>query len=149
MAALKGMQLALLPEVKPYWIETLDRPQPEPPCSEGDEVRSSNPAQMALELPEAASNVCTVSQPGQRRHSPKGKASGWIKERRGNANRKNPTTSYFYCWDEPVKRDGQAKYQRHQVYVPVKAIARVQEMIVERQPMEVVLGAIAGAKVKR
>lgn len=79
-------------------------------------------------------------------HSPKGKASGWIKERKGNTQRKQASVSYFYCWDEPVNRDGQAEYQRHQVYVPVSAIARVQEMIAERQPVGVLLDAIARFK---
>jgi hypothetical protein len=104
---------------------------------------------MALELPEAAPNACTTGQGGQRCHSPKGKAVGWLKERQVNTKRKKPSVSYFYCWDEPVKRDGQAEYQRHQVYVPVGAIARVQAMIAERQPVAVVLDAIAGAKAKK
>jgi hypothetical protein len=149
MAALKGLQLALLPDVKPYWLENPGRPQPEPFCSGGDKARSPCPAQMALELPEAAPNACTIAQDIQRRHSPKGKAVGWIKERQGNTKRKKPTTSYFYCWDEPVKKGGQAEYQRHQVYVPVRAIARVQEMLAERQPVAVVLGEIEGAKAKK
>ena len=51
-----------------------------------------------------------------------------------------------YCWDELVNRDGQAEYQRHQVYVPVRAIARVNEAIAAREPVGVVLGAIEGAK---
>ena len=101
---------------------------------------------MALELPEATPNTCTTVQSSQRRHSPKGKASGWIKERKGNTQRKQASVSYYYCWDEPVKRDGQAEYQRHHVYVPVGAIAQVQEMIAEREPVAVVLGAIEGEK---
>ena len=48
-----------------------------------------------------------------------------------------------------MKRDGQAEYQRHQGYVPVRSLARVQEMIAERQTVAVVLGVIAAAKVKR
>ena len=36
-----------------------------------------------------------------------------------------------------MKPDGQAEYQRHQVYVPVGAIARVQEMIAERESVAV------------
>ena len=43
-----------------------------------------------------------------------------------------------------MQRDGQAEYQRHQVYVPVGAIAQVQAMIAERQPVGVVLGVVAG-----
>ena len=97
--------------------------------------------QLAL-LPALGLVACTTGQGGQRRHSPKGKAVGWLKERQGNTRRKKPTTSYFYCWDEPVQ-DGQAEYQRHQVYVPVRAIAQVQAMIAERQPVGVVLGAMA------
>ena len=86
-------------------------------------------------------------QAGQRRrHTTKGRASGWLKERQGNTRRKKPCVSYYYCWDEPVKEDGQVSYKRHQVYVPVKAIARVQEMIAERQPVAVVLGVIEGGK---
>ena len=146
MVALRGMQLALLPEVAPYWLENPGRPQREPVRSGGDEARSPRPAQMALELPEVAPNVCTTVQGSQRRHSPKGKAVGWLKERQGNTRRKKPTTSYFYCWDEPVQRDGQAEYQRHQVYVPVGAIAQVQAMIAEREPVAVVLGVLEGAK---
>ena len=142
MTSLRGMQLALLPEVQPYWLENPGRPSPAPVRSGGDAVRSPNSAQMALELPETSPNVCTTVQGGQRRHSPKGKASGWIKERKGNTQRKQATTSYFYCWDEPVQ-DGQAEYQRHQVYVPVRAIAQVQAMIAERQPVAVVLGVLA------
>jgi hypothetical protein len=99
---------------------------------------------MALELPEAAPNACTTGQGGQRRHSPKGQAVGWLKERQVNTKRKKPSVSYFYCWDEPVKKDGQAEYQRHQVYVPVGAIAQVQAMIAAREPVAMVLDAIAG-----
>ena len=142
MTSLRGMQLALLPEVQPYWLENPGRPSPAPARSGGDAGRP-RPAQMALELPETSPNVCTTVQGGQRRHSPKGKALGWLKERQGNTKRKKPSVSYFYCWDEPVKRDGQAEYQRHQVYVLVRAIARVQVMIAERQPVGVVLGVLA------
>lgn len=152
MAALKGMQLALLPEVKPYWLENPGHPTPAPVRSGGDALPSeqpTSPARMAPEPPEVVPNVCTIVQPGKRRHSPKGKAAGWLKERQGNTKREKPTTSYFYCWDEPVKRDGQAEYQRHQVYVPVRAIAQVQQLIAERQPVAVVLEAIAGAKQKK
>ena len=45
-----------------------------------------------------------------------------------------------------MQRDGQAEYQRHQVYVPVGAIVQVRVMIAERELVAVVLGAIEGAK---
>jgi hypothetical protein len=81
MTSLKGLQLALLPEVQPYWLENPGRPSPAPVRSGGDAGRSPNSAQMALELPETSPNVCTTVQGGQRRHSPKGQAVGWLKER--------------------------------------------------------------------
>lgn len=108
-----------------------------------------SPAQKASEQAEAALNVCTIVQPSQRRHSPKGKGCGWLKERQGNTQRKKPTVSYYYCWDEPVKRDGQTEYQWHQVYVPVRAIAQVRQLLAERLPVAVVLDAIASAKLKK
>ena len=82
--SLKGIQLSMLAYVEPYWLENPGPLSPEPLCSGRDEGRSTGPVQMALELPEATPNACTTSQGGQRRHSPKGKASGWIKERKGN-----------------------------------------------------------------
>jgi len=75
MTSLRGMQLALLPEVQPYWLENPGRPHPTLVRSGGDEARP-RPAQMALELPETSPNVCTIAQGGQRRHSPKGQAVG-------------------------------------------------------------------------
>lgn len=140
--SLRGMQLALLPEIKPYWLENPGRPQPELPCSGGDEVQSPGPVQMTLELPGVESNICTATQPAQRRHSPKGKAVGWIKERKGNTRRSNPTTSYYYCWETP---DGDG-YKRHQVYVPVGVVDEVQRLIDGRQPIEEVLRVIEGEK---
>jgi len=53
MTSLRGMQLALLPEVQPYWLENPGRPHPTPVRSGGDEARP-RPAQMALELPETS-----------------------------------------------------------------------------------------------
>ncbi len=126
------MQLSMLPYVEPYWLENpgVYSGTAEPLCSGGDVV--SDPKTQAK----------------KRRHSPKGKAVGWIKERLGNTKRKKPCVSYYYCWDEPVKEDGQVSYKRHQVYVPVKAIAQGQELIRQRQPVGVVLGVVEGGKGK-
>ena len=141
--ALKGWQLSWLPEVAPDWLENSTACS----CSGGDGPPPS-PPKMPLEPPETGLNVCTIVQPGQRRHSAKGKAVGWLKERQGNTQRKNPCTSYFYCWDEPVKKDGQVSYRRHQVYVPKRVFPVVQQMIDQRQAVAVVLKVIAGAKRK-
>lgn len=139
MVALKGWQLSWLPEVASLWLEN-----PEPFGSGGDCCPS--PAKMALEPLETGVDVCTIIQPVQRRHSAKGEAVGWIKERLGNTQRKNPCTSYFYCWDEPVRKDGLVSYRRHQVYVPKRVVSVVQQMIDQRQPRGEVLKVIAGAK---
>jgi hypothetical protein len=57
----------------------------------------------------------------QRRHSPKGQASGWIEERVGNRKRKTPNTSYYYCW--------QVGEQRSKRYIPARKVWRVQQAI--------------------
>jgi len=140
MVALKGWQLSCLPEVAPRWLQN-----PEPFGSGGD-GRLPSPAKMALEPPETGLNAFTIVPTVQRRHSAKGEAVGWIKTRMGNTQRKNPCTSYFYCWDEPMRKDGPVSYRRHQVYVPKRVLPMVQQMIDQRQPMESVLKVIAGAK---
>jgi len=72
------------------------------------------------------------SAPGRnRRHSPKGKASGWIEERLGNLNRKTPSTSYYYCW--------QAGEQRGKCYVPIRKVAQVQQMLRDRHSVNEII----------
>jgi hypothetical protein len=56
-----------------------------------------------------------------RRYSPKGKASGWIEQRVGNRKRKNPSTSYYYCW--------QVGECREKLYIPAWKVWRVQQMV--------------------
>jgi hypothetical protein len=70
-------------------------------------------------------------------------ASGWLKERKGKTKRRNPTTSYYYCWETP---DGDG-YKRHQIYVPVRVVGEVQRLIDIRKPMEEVLRVIEGARI--
>jgi hypothetical protein len=68
-----------------------------------------------------------------RRHSPKGKASGWIEQRIGNRKRKTPNTSYYYCW--------QIGEQREKLYIPARKVWRVQQMVeVEGRAIADVLG---------
>jgi hypothetical protein len=56
-----------------------------------------------------------------RRHSPKGQASGWIEERIGNRKRRNPSTSYYYRWQD--------ESGRHSRYIPAGKLWRVQQMV--------------------
>jgi hypothetical protein len=83
--------------------------------------------------PHISEGILSVSPPEQRtrRHTPKGKASGWIEERIGNRKRKNPSTSYYYCWDEPDKRN--------RVYVPVRLMATVRQMVDQRLGVDVIM----------
>ncbi|MBD1876944.1 hypothetical protein H6F75_26010 [Nodosilinea sp. FACHB-131] len=67
----------------------------------------------------------------QRRHSPKGTASGWLEERQGNKKRKTPSVSYYYGWLE--------KGSCRKRYVPVGKVYRVHEMISQRKPMSEIL----------
>jgi hypothetical protein len=70
-------------------------------------------------------------QPQQRRHSSKGKAVGWIEERIGNKKRKNPSTSYYYCWQEGERR--------MKVYVKARKMYRCHQMIEARCSVDDIL----------
>jgi hypothetical protein len=72
----------------------------------------------------------------QRRHSQKGRASGWIEERIANPQRKHPTTCYFYCWTEP-DQDGQQRKQKQ--YVQAHLMAAVRSLVEQRQPAAEIL----------
>ena len=74
--------------------------------------------------------------PKSRRHTPKGEASGWIEERTGNKKRKNPSVSYYYCWDDA---DG-----RHRKYIPAKKLWRVQQMWEGRRSMDEMVEYLVG-----
>jgi hypothetical protein len=68
----------------------------------------------------------------KRRHSPKGKASGWIEERFANKKRKMPTTYYVYKWEDATGR--------HSRYIPARKLWRVQQMVeIEGRPIAEVL----------
>lgn len=97
-------------------------------CSGGDNSQ--------LRLVEAASSepVSLVHKASPRRHVPKGQASGWIEERLGNKRRKNPSVSYYYCWD-----DGEGRHRR---YIPVRKRGRVQQLWAERRSVAEILAAL-------
>ncbi|MEP0923480.1 hypothetical protein [Leptolyngbya sp. ST-U4] len=70
----------------------------------------------------------------KRRYSPKGKAVGWIEERKGNLKRKNPSVSYYYCWMD----DG----RKRSTYIPVSQIHRIRAMVDDRCSGDDILAAI-------
>jgi len=60
--------------------------------------------------------------PGRsRRHTPKGKACGWIEERVGNKKREKPSVSFYYKWDNVEGRGSR--------YIPAGKVERVRGMI--------------------
>lgn len=76
--------------------------------------------------------------PRSRRHSAKGEASGWIEERIGNRKRRNPSTSYYYRWQDDTGR--------HTRYIPAGKLWRVQQMVeVEARPIAEVLEVLNGS----
>jgi hypothetical protein len=56
-----------------------------------------------------------------RRHTPKGKACGWIEERQGNKARKKASVSHYYKWDDAEGRGSR--------YIPAGKVERVREMV--------------------
>jgi hypothetical protein len=56
-----------------------------------------------------------------RRHTPKGKACGWIEERQGNKARKKASVSYYYKWDDAEGRGSR--------YIPAGKVEQVREMV--------------------
>ncbi|WP_346293968.1 hypothetical protein [Sphaerothrix gracilis] len=162
MTPLRGLQLTVLPEVPPYEIEN--------PCPLLSEARVGDRGQLygrtgALEVAEpgyvvfrvgeqrqlfnrrAAEDIQLsppeqpVQRSQQRRHSPKGQACGWLEERIGNKKRKNPTTSYYYCWDEVIQP---GETRRQKVYVKVRKMMQVRQMIDERRSVEEILTFLNG-----
>ena len=77
----------------------------------------------------------------KRRHSPKGEACGWIEERLGNKGRKNPSVSYYYCWDEVIST---GETQRQKLYIKVKQLATVRRMLDERRSVEEIVRILEG-----
>ncbi len=130
---LEDLQLALLPDVESYWLEN--------PETGGKKSAQSCEKDSGWAM--KVESVCTTQKRNQRCHTPKGKASGWLKERRGNTKRRNPTTSYYYCWET---REGDG-HKRYQVYVPVRVVSEVQRLIDSRQSVEAILEIILNIKI--
>lgn len=70
----------------------------------------------------------------QRRHSPKGKASGTIKERKGNTKRDRPSISHYYEWLDARKK--------HTLYIPSRQVEQVRAMIGDRCSVDEILQTI-------
>lgn len=108
---LKGLQLSFTDDIPPYEI---------------------------INPPTASTPEPTERKRRQRRHSPKGKASGTIKERRGNTKRKTPSISYFYEWLDAGKK--------HTVYIPSRQVEQIRAMISDRCSIDEILATIVKSK---
>lgn len=130
---LKGRQLSLVVEVPPYPLENLLRRGKQIQTHSGTatvtHIKRAGKADIIFadygsghtqpHLPESL-----LSSPEQqqrtRRHSPKGKASGWIEERQGNKKRSKPSISYYYRWEDATGK--------HSRYIPAGKLGQVQRM---------------------
>jgi hypothetical protein len=138
--ALRGTQLAFSIDVPSYELEN--------PPRRGDRVLTSAGTATVthtvlvgreqviwadygsgISQPHVSEGILSVSPPEQprriRRHTPKGKASGWIEERVGNKNRKTPSVSYLYKWE-----DSEGK---HSLYIKAAKVERVRQMVYEQR----------------
>lgn len=121
---LAGDQLSMLPGVLPYRID--------PNLCSGGDMRSPVPEQLSL------IQVESVKPPASRQHRPKGSASGWIEERRGNQKRKKPSVSYYYRWDSPEGRVNE--------YVRANRLTRINQLIAEKRPALEILKVVTEGK---
>lgn len=75
--------------------------------------------------------------PPRRKPKAKGKrrpASGWIETREGNKQRKKPSVSHYYCFDQ--------QGQRTRKYIPAAKVATVKQMVGNRRPVAEILEAL-------
>jgi hypothetical protein len=137
--ALRGTQLAFSIDVPSYELEN--------PPRRGDRVLTSAGTATVthtvlvgreqviwadygsgISQPHVSEGILSVSPPEQprriRRHTPKGKASGWIEERQGNKARKKVSVSHYYKWDDAEGRGSR--------YIPAGKVERVRGMVYEQ-----------------
>jgi hypothetical protein len=145
---LRGLQLAIVPEVEAYWIEnpvpahkikhitpsgwiaTVDGQHLNPLHFTPEQPPTTIDRRYSLYLDPIPD---TPEQPTKaRRHSRKGEATGWIEERQGNKHRKHPSTSYYYRYYDS---DG----RKQQQYVQVHLMGQIRQMIDQRCTVEIVL----------
>ncbi|MEM9091286.1 MAG: hypothetical protein AAGC93_21410 [Cyanobacteria bacterium P01_F01_bin.53] len=114
-----GTQLSALAQVDPYEINQ--------PCSGGDQ-------QLSITL----SVVAASPTPSNRKHRPKGSASGWLELRTGNRKRKRPSVSHYYRWDSPKGRVSE--------YVKASRVSQVHRLIAEETPALDILKVVVEGK---
>jgi hypothetical protein len=134
--ALRGTQLAFSIDVPSYELENPPRRGDRLTTASGiatvTHIEQAGKEQViwadygsGISQPHVSEGILSVSPPEQprriRRHTPKGKASGWIEERVGNKSRKKPSVSYLYKWE-----DSEGK---HSLYIKAAKVARVREMV--------------------
>jgi hypothetical protein len=61
-------------------------------------------------------------------------ASGWIETREGNKQRKTPSISHYYCFEQ--------QSQRTRKYIPAAKVATVQQLVSDRRPVAEILEAL-------
>jgi hypothetical protein len=133
---LRGTQLSLTVKVPTYELEN--------PPRKGDRLTTTSGIATVTHIDQAGSEaviwadygsgisqphvsegIMAVSPPERsprsRRHTPKGKACGWIEERQGNKARKKASVSHYYKWDDVEGRGSR--------YIPAGKVARVREMV--------------------
>jgi hypothetical protein len=137
---LKRTQLSILVEVPSYALEN--------PPQVGDRLTTSagiatvthidqagNEAVIwadygsGIPQPHVSEGIMAVSPPERsprsRRHTPKGKACGWIEERRGNTKRKTPSVSHYYKWEDVEGRGSR--------YIPAGKVEWVRVMVYDER----------------
>ncbi|MDX2215254.1 MAG: hypothetical protein SFY66_18465 [Oculatellaceae cyanobacterium bins.114] len=146
---LRGLQLSFTPDVAPYPLENPSLGEATSTTSGIATITRTEPAGneqiifadygSGIEQPHISESLLppeSTPQPPkrQRRHSPKGKASGTIKERKGNTKRDRPSISYFYEWLDAGKK--------RTIYIPVKQVDQVRAMIDARCSVDEILATI-------
>jgi hypothetical protein len=148
---LQGSQLSFLIEVPPYELAN--------PPRVGDRIATTAGSATVTRIDQAgqesifwadygsgipqphASEAIQSTEPAPspqrvRRHTPKGKASGWIETRNGNVKRKRPSVSHFYKWEDVEGRGSR--------YIPAGKVERVRVVYGERRSVVEVLGFLGG-----
>jgi hypothetical protein len=95
-----------------------------------------------ISQPHVSEGIMAVSPPKQtkiprsRRHTPKGKASGWIEERVGNKKREKPSVSHYYRWE-----NAEGKHSR---YIPAGKLDEVRSLVEKRGAIAQILHVLEG-----
>lgn len=132
---LAGFQLALLPDVKAYWLENPGR------TPEQEVVQTIRKTVLPAQHFEER-KIHTPEQKPKRRHRSPGKASGWIETREGNTRRKHSNTSYYYCY---YQWEGNERRKR-KIYIPNHSISHVRSLIEAGTTVDSIIQFLNGSK---